>query len=149
MDVKAVEKTLKRWFKLKPKYVDIIMAGRIFAGRFGESTQQPQSFFCGDKFLRINFDPYEILTVFNPGEVSLNQDYDLVIDVASEVRFGWYYYGRDQISKNWCEDIYINKKNYVENILIFDSSVERKRIVNKKEFFIELIAMYIGNNKNI
>jgi glyoxylate carboligase len=146
MDVKAAEKTLKQWFKLKPQFVDIIMAGRIFGGRYGESTQQPESFLCGDKFLRINFEPYEVLTVFKPGEVSLNQDMDLVIDIASEVRFGWYYYGRDPISKNWCEDIYINKKKYVENILIFDSSVKRKRIVNDKEAFVKLIARYIGNN---
>jgi glyoxylate carboligase len=145
MDVKAVEKTLKEWLKLKPQYVDIIMAGRIFGGRFGESSQQPESFFCGDKFLRINFDPYEILTVFNPREVNLNQDDDLVIVTASEVRFGWYYYGRDPISKNWCEDIYINKNTYVENILIFDSSVKRKRIIKEKEVFVKLIARYIGN----
>ena len=147
MDIKAVQKTLKQWFKLKPEFVDIVMAGRIFGGRYGESTQQPESFFCGANFLRINFEPYEILTIFNPGEVSLDQDMDLVIDTASEVRFGWYYYGRDPISKNWCEDIYINKKKYVENILIFDSKIERKRIINKKEVFVELLSMNTGNTE--
>ena len=81
--------------------------------------------------------------------MSINQGRNLVIDRASEVRFGWYYYGRNQISKNWCEDIYLNKKNYVENILIFDGTIKRKRIINNKEFLVELNPSdsYLGINE--
>ncbi len=146
MDMKIVEKLVNQWFKLRPKYVDMIFAGRYFGGRHGESRQQPESFFCGADILRINFEPYEILTVYNPKVVSINQGKDLVIERASEIRFGWYYYGRNQISKNWCEDIYLNKKNYVEHISIFDGRIERKRMINDKEFLIELIPSYLSIN---
>ncbi len=120
MDSKEIEKVLIKWFKLKPKYCDIEIAGQILGGRHGECLQDPVSFIIAKDILRINFHTYEMLTITKPDGVRLMENYALVVRSAEEVRFGHYSYGDKIKSDNWLEHIYQVKEGYIQYRMIPD-----------------------------
>ena len=99
--------SIEAWFaKRKGKWVNVVLAGQIVGGRFDESPQIPRDFSYHDSTLKISFDTTEVLIVERPTGVLLANDDALTIHRASRVTFGWHYYGRPQISENWCEERY-------------------------------------------
>ena len=136
MNKYQIEETLKRWFKLNPKNCNIEIAGRIFGGRHGEAVQNPVSYYLGSDILRINFHLYEILTIANPEEVKIVELKDLVVQNASEVRFGWFYYGRAIESINWCEDIYRIQEGKIQYVEIFGNQITEKIIKFDEEYLV-------------
>ena len=98
---------LTEWFAEKRgSYVDVIIAGRVFGGRHGESPQQPQACEFDGSALRIGFGTTEQLIVDQPSGFQRGRDGELVIPYAARAVFGWHYYGRKQTPENWCEEIY-------------------------------------------
>jgi hypothetical protein len=138
MNVYQIEKVLKKWFKLEPRNCNIEIAGRIFGGRHGEAVQNPVSYFLGSDILRINFHLYEILTIVNPEEVKIIEPNDLVVRNASEVRFGWFYYGRAVESVNWCEGIYRIQEEKIQFIDIFGDQITEEIIEFDDEYIVYL-----------
>lgn len=104
---------LEKWFgEKKDNYVDIIIAGRVFGGRLGESRQRPRSFqWIGDVLL-ICFETTERLVIAGIRDVTIG-DYNALVISAEDARFGWHYYGKPQSPENWCEEIYRKKGNIV------------------------------------
>ncbi|MHA1954040.1 MAG: hypothetical protein ACW96U_08850 [Candidatus Heimdallarchaeaceae archaeon] len=135
-----IEKVLEKWFKLKPEYCNIEIAGRSFGGRYGESLQDPESFFIGSDILRINFHRYEILTIVKPEGVKLVEGDELVISSAKEVRFGWFYYGGDIKSVNWCEEIYRIQKDHIQFISIFEKEIKEETKLWDGEFLVYIVC---------
>lgn len=89
----------------KGTYVDVVLAGKVFGGRFGESPQRIASASFSGTALRIEFSPTERLWVDDPAGIDFRST-GLFIRQASRVVFGWYYYGRPQTPDNWCERHY-------------------------------------------
>ena len=50
----------------------------------------------------------------------------LIITNATEFRLGWYYYGREIKSENWCEDIYQINKKKIQLVEIFDNKITKE-----------------------
>ena len=98
---------LKKWCEVnKDNYIDVIIAGRVFGGRHGESPQLPRAFSYKDDILKVKFSTTGHLTVINPTNFILGQYSQLLIPVASKAVWGWHYYGRPKTEENWCEEIY-------------------------------------------
>jgi hypothetical protein len=105
---------------------DLVIAGRIFGGRPGESPQRPERYTLTAEGLVLHFGgamvvPFtepdgsthplrqggtERLSLVQPSGLSHSSDGALRIDRAEEACFGWHYYGRPQREENWCEDHY-------------------------------------------
>ena len=103
----TLPKSLKNWFDERRGIPhDLIIAGRVFGGRHGESMQQPREFVFHSGFLALKFATTELLIVEDPSEFCRGQEGQLVIPHASKAIFGWHYYGAEQSDENWCEEIY-------------------------------------------
>lgn len=106
---------LEEWFaEHRDQYLDLIIAGRIFGGRHGESMQQPRAYDFDDSVLQIRFATTEQLIVHNPSGFQRGEYGQLIIPRATRAVFGWHYYGRDQTSENWCEEIYESKDGRIQ-----------------------------------
>ncbi len=138
MEPQNIESVLKKWFKNKPHSCNIEIAGRHFAGRFAESLFEPTSFLLGSDILRINFSQSEILTIFKPEGVQILDQTNLIITNATEFRLGWYYYGRDIKSENWCEDIYQINKKKIQLVEIFDNKITKEIFEYEGEYLISI-----------
>jgi|YNPNPStandDraft_1061719.scaffolds.fasta_scaffold213042_1 hypothetical protein len=105
---------LEKWFREQQgKYVEIIIAGRVFGGRVGESPQRVRAFqWLGDA-LCVRFETTERLVIVGIKDISIG-DYDALIISAEDARFGWHYYGKPQSPENWCEEIYRRQDNIVK-----------------------------------
>jgi hypothetical protein len=100
-------KVLAAWFgKSRGAYLDVILAGRVFGGRHGESPQQPRDYAYEGQTLRVWFAGTELLTVAEPTDFVLGKDGQLIVPRARTATFGWHYYGRPQTPENWCEEVY-------------------------------------------
>lgn len=136
MNQQDIKSILKKWFKTKPHSCNLEIAGRHFAGKYAETLFDPISFLYENDILRINFDQYEVFTISKPEKVSILDQTDLVITKAEEIRIGWYYYGRDIKSENWCEDIYKIDGKKIQLFEIFDNKVTKKIIEFDDEYLI-------------
>jgi hypothetical protein len=106
---------LEDWFaEHRDQHLDVIIAGRIFGGRHGESMQRPREFEFDGTTLQIRFATTEKLTVENALDIQLGEYGQLIIPRASRVVFGWHYYGREQTPDNWCEEIYKSNNGLVQ-----------------------------------
>ena len=106
---------IKKWVEAnKGNGIDIVIAGRVFGGRHGESPQIPKEFSYVDEILKMQFNTTELLTIINPSDIVLGEYEQLIIPNASEVVWGWHYYGRPQIDENWCEEIYKHQGDKIE-----------------------------------
>ena len=104
--------TLKEWFAdHRKRYLDVIIAGRIFGGRHGESMQCPTGYDCDETVLAIRFATTERLIVDHPSDVQRGEFGQLIIPHATKAVFGWHYYGREQTPENWCEETYESHDN--------------------------------------
>jgi hypothetical protein len=97
------EPTIDKWLDARRNsYVEVIIAGRIFGGRHGESPQQPTAYsVCGNR-VTIQFGTTERLVITDPSAFSTGNDGQLIVFTASHVSWGWHYYGRPQTVDNWC-----------------------------------------------
>ncbi len=101
------ETILRQWFERhRGKYLDVIIAGRTFGGRHGESPQAPRECEFENGELLIQFSTTERLTVFAPSDFMLGKYDQLIVPCAARAVFGWHYYGRDATPENWCEEAY-------------------------------------------
>jgi len=99
--------SLAEWFTdRRNEYCDLIVAGRIFGGRHGESMQKPTGYDFDGTVLVINFATTERLTVHRPSRFERGEHGQLVVPRGTKAVFGWHYYGREQTPENWCEEIY-------------------------------------------
>ena len=99
------------------KEFSIVIGGHIFGGRYGESPQNPKSLERTDDILKFYFNTTEKLIIKKP-KLIFSFFGNLCVPFASEVIWGWHYYGHDQIPENWCEEVYRRKG--------FEISVTRK-----------------------
>ena len=98
---------LAAWFTdRRNEYCDLIVAGRIFGGRHGESMQQPTEYDYDGTVLVVNFATTERLAVHSPSEFERGEHGQLIIPRGAKAVFGWHYYGRPQTPENWCEETY-------------------------------------------
>jgi hypothetical protein len=98
---------LEKWFaEQRDQYVDVMIAGRIFGGRHGESMQQVRGCRFDGSVLTIQFATTEQLIVDQPSDFHRGRSGQLIVPHARRAAFGWHYYGRDPIPENWCEEIY-------------------------------------------
>ena len=98
---------LTTWFKKqRGEPISVVIAGRIFGGRHGESPQIPQQVEFRKSQLIINFATTEVLTVANPSDFILGKYDQLIIPWATRATFGWHYYGLEQTPENWGEELY-------------------------------------------
>lgn len=126
---------LDAWLKSARGHAfDLVIAGRIFGGRAGESPQRPEAYIVTAEGLVLQFGgatvvPFteldgrrhplrqggtERLTLARPSGLSVDAGGSLQIARAAEARFGWHYYGRPQLPENWCEDRYRLQGDEVE-----------------------------------
>lgn len=112
------ENTIKRWLRLNlDHYRDIVLCGRVFGGRHGESPQLPRRYSCDKDVLRLYFATTEVLTVVSFASPFIHADGSLVIPDAHSVTFGWHYYGREQTPGNWCEVTYTRRSGTVHVVM--------------------------------
>ena len=98
---------IEEWFaEHRGKSATLILAGRIFGGRYGESPQTPQSYHFESDTLQITFDATELLTIRRPKDAKLGRGGSLLLSRAEFVSFGWHSYGRPQTAENWCQERY-------------------------------------------
>jgi hypothetical protein len=103
-----VTTTLDRWFQKKREmWVDIVIAGRIFGGRHGESPQEPKTYELTSQGLLLRFSTTETLVVVGPESVMIGNCGELIVPSARKAVWGWHYYGREQAPENWCTESYL------------------------------------------
>jgi len=107
---------LDNWVSQKSgEWVSIVLAGRIFGGRHGESPQEPKEYQYSNRILTIQFGTTESLVVVEPEGVWIDANNELIIPQAKSTMWGWHYYGRKQTPENWCTESYVfNKDNLVQ-----------------------------------
>jgi hypothetical protein len=99
---------LDNWIsKKRGESVSIVLAGRIFGGRYGESPQEPKGYEYGNNTLTIRFGTTELLELVEPESVSIGPHHELAIPRAKSAVWCWHYYGRDQTPENWCTESYV------------------------------------------
>jgi hypothetical protein len=102
----ALTEQLQVWLaEHQGSYYDLVLAGRPFGGRAGESPQLLAAMSSEDDVLVVRFEPTETLTIVRPSRVQV-KGADLIIRDADEVTFGWHYYGRERTDANWCTESY-------------------------------------------
>jgi len=112
------EPTIGEWLDSKRNaYCDVIIAGRVFGGRHGESSQQPKAYSIDGNLVTVRFGTTERLVITDPSAFSIGTDGQLIVPTASHVSWGWHYYGRPQTDDNWC----------VESFAIADTSITLER----------------------
>src|SRR5687768_5944486 len=75
---------------------------RIFGdwfGRPGDNVHIPKTFSLVNDVLTVTFDNKEILTIWNPSHVQIEERM-FKVGEASKVRWEWFYYGRPKIQEN-------------------------------------------------
>ena len=98
---------IARWLDAnRDGYVDVIIAGRIFGGRHGESPQSPKRWAQSDDAVAIHFGTTELLTITKPTAFTLGEHTELLVPNAVAVLWGWHYYGRPQTDANWCTELF-------------------------------------------
>jgi len=133
MSIKAL---LSAWLSSnRHRFVDVIIGGRVFGGRYGESPQQPRKGEIRGDTLTIRFATTERLIVIGSSEPLIGQDSELIIPSAVSATFGWHYYGRPQTIENWCEEVYVLRGHSVEFSRIGPLlPIQEKWRYNKTEF---------------
>jgi hypothetical protein len=105
---------LAGWFERHGSHaVDVVLAGRVFGGRHGESRKQALRYEVRANSMTVRFDQREFLKVDEPSEIVLGKFGQLLIPRAKSATFGWYYYGRPQATSTWCELVYHTKADAV------------------------------------
>jgi hypothetical protein len=115
------QEIFKSWAdKYKHRRMTLIMGGRIFGGRYGETMPKLERHVVEAGRMLLFFDEQETLEVVNPGSVALvaelmpgifsqkglPEDETLVVRLCDRLRFTWYSYGRPPTSENLCEEVY-------------------------------------------
>jgi len=98
---------ITRWLTAnRDACVDVVIAGRIFGGRHGESPQTPKRWTQSDDAVTIHFGTTELLTITQPSAFTLGEHSQLLVPHATSVLWGWHYYGRPQTDDNWCTELF-------------------------------------------
>jgi|GEM_PF-3291720 len=106
---------LDNWItKKRDESVSIVLAGRVFGGRYGESPQKPKDYEYVKNTLTLKFGTTEILEIVEPESALVGSQHELIIPRAKSALWGWHYYGRKETQENWCTCTYaINITNMV------------------------------------
>jgi hypothetical protein len=92
---------LNAWFELNlGKTFDVVLAGRVFGGRYGESLQKLQDATLEGEMLRLRFNTTELMTILEPRSIIFEAN-GLSIGRAKMVEFGWHAYGTEEKPQNW------------------------------------------------
>jgi hypothetical protein len=92
---------LNAWRELNlGKSFDLVLAGRVFGGRYGESLQKLKDVTLEGEKLQLRFNTTEMLTVLEPRNISFEEN-GLSIGRAKKVEFGWHSYGTEETPQNW------------------------------------------------
>jgi hypothetical protein len=126
---------LTNWIEqFRGRVVDVIIAGRYFGGKPGESPQQVEAWGAMEQGFTIHFGGghdlpitkpdgtteltrvggTERLEVIQPSGISIGADGALLVEAADEARFGWHFYDLPQTPGNWCVNTYRRKGEDVE-----------------------------------
>ena len=107
--------TLSMWFQQQSgKWLDLVVAGRVFGGRHGESPQRPRGYRYDARSLLIYFNTTEVLKIVEPDDFVFGEYGQFIVPRAKVVSFGWHYYGRPPTAEYRCEEIYRWVGNMVE-----------------------------------
>jgi hypothetical protein len=79
---------------------DVVLAGTVFGGRYGESPQTLRQATFEGETLCLMFNTTEKLTIIEPREVIL-VTHGLSVAKAAVVEFGWHSYGTDEKPEDW------------------------------------------------
>jgi len=105
---------VQSWFSAhEAQCFDLVLAGQVFGGRYGESPQRVKSALLTPDSLLVQFSPTEVLSITAPEGILLEPE-GMFVSLASEVTFGWHCYGRDRTPENWCELHYSFSRNRVQ-----------------------------------
>ena len=114
MSLKIDDTKFEKWIRHnKGKLLDIYISGQVFGGRPGEAPQEPKGFEIIDSTLLINFHGTEKLWIKQPLGISIDKR-KLRVENATEITWGWHYYGRPQTEGNWCERVYTIMDNNID-----------------------------------
>jgi hypothetical protein len=92
---------LNTWLALNiGRSFDVVLAGNVLGGRYGESPQKLKQATLEVETLRINFNTTELMIVVNPSGVSFEKN-GLLVKNAAEVVFSWHSYGTEANAENW------------------------------------------------
>lgn len=106
---------LDRWLSAtRNSALSVIIAGRVFGGRYGEAPQQPRLLCVEGANLTICFNTTERLVVTDPSGIRLGEYQQLIVRDASQVTWGWHYYGRSETPENWCEERFKIRDQIIE-----------------------------------
>lgn len=106
MSLKIDETEFEKWIKRnKGELLDIYISGQVLGGKSGEAPQEPKDFEIIDNTILITFHGTERLWIKQPLGISIDKR-KLSVENATEITWGWHYYGRPQTEGNWCERVY-------------------------------------------
>ena len=97
----ALPTDLNTWFELNlGKSFDLVLAGKVFGGRYGESPQKLKGATLEGEKLQLQFNKTETMTILEPRYVSFEEN-GLCIERAKIVEFGWHSHGTEEEPQNW------------------------------------------------
>jgi hypothetical protein len=117
---------------------DLVLAGNVFGGRYGESPQHVKCAALKGDTLRISFNTTETLTVLGPRDVVLGSN-GLSIREVKELEFGWHSYGKEEKPENWKTiRLRSNGESVVVQTITF-GQVETESTVSLPKYAVQLV----------
>ena len=117
---------------------DLVLAGNVFGGRYGESPQHVKCAALEGDTLRISFNTTETLTILGPRDVVFERN-GLSIRAAKELEFGWHSYGKEEKPENWKV---IRLRSNGESVMVETISfgrVETESTVSLPKYAVQLV----------
>ncbi len=130
---------LNAWCKLNVgKSFDLVLAGRVFGGRYGESLQKLKDATLEDEKLQLRFNTSEILIILEAENISFEES-GLSIGKAKNVEFGWHSYGTEEKQQNWRTIRYEDDGTKVLIERTSDTLVEAEELSSLPKYAVQLV----------
>ena len=117
---------------------DLVLAGNVFGGRYGESPQHVKCAALKGDTLQISFNTSETLTIFRPRDVSLESN-GLSIREVKELEFGWHSYGKEENPENWKTIRIRSNGDFIVVQTIMFGRVEKESTVSLPKYAVQLV----------
>jgi hypothetical protein len=130
---------LNAWCELNlGKSFDLVLAGRVFGGRYGESLQKLNDVTLDGEKLHLRFNTTEMMTILEPRSISFEAN-GLSIERAKKVEFGWHSYGTEEKPQNWQTIRYQESGTQVSIERTSATLVETEKLSTLPKYAIQLV----------
>ena len=117
---------------------DVVLAGRVFGGRYGESPQRLKHASLEGDVLQLRFNTTETLTISEPRSVAFEEN-GLLIEDAKYFEFGWHSYGTEEKAENWQTIVYRNEGTHALLEKVSATVAKTESFIPTPKFAVQMV----------